>query len=46
MAHRTGAALTVDPDPIERRLAAIVSPDTVGDSRLVAEDETVRAAER
>jgi hypothetical protein len=45
MAHHSGAALTVDFDPIERRLAAIVSDDAVGYSRLVAEDETVQAAE-
>jgi hypothetical protein len=35
----------MDSDPIERRLAAIVSPNAVGYSQLVAEDDTVRAAE-
>ncbi len=33
------------PDPVERRLAAILSADAVGYSRLMAEDETVRVAE-
>jgi class 3 adenylate cyclase len=30
----------VDPDAVERRLAAILSADVVGYSRLMAEDET------
>ena len=30
----------MSPDPVERKLAAILSADVVGYSRLMAEDET------
>ncbi len=33
------------PDPIERHLAAMLSTDAVGYSRLMAEGETVRVTE-
>ena len=43
--ERKGAARTVDSDPIERCLAAILSADAVGYSRPLAKDKTVRVAE-
>ena len=39
-----GAVQAVDPEHVERRLAAILSADAVGYTRLMARGDTVRAA--